>query len=264
MIDTSVLEGVVAVVNLSGVSIAGKRWNEARKREIRQSRLDATNLLAGAIAGTEHKPAVFISTSATGYYGDGGSGILTEHAPNGTGFLAEVCQAWEAAAAPAEHAGVRVVHPRLGIVLAKEGGMLPQLKRLFALGLGGRIGNGQQHMSWIDIDDLVRAFSILISDLTIRGPVNAVAPNPLMNRIFTDTLGKSLSRPTLMPAPEFALRAVLGQMGEELVLISQRAVPERLLAAGFEFESPTLESSLRRQLTSPARSIPVPSAARAA
>lgn len=264
VIDPHVVSGADAVINLSGVSIAGKRWSEARKQEIRRSRLDATSLLAETIAGLEQKPSAFISTSATGYYGDGGSEILTEQSPNGAGFLADVCNWWESAADPAVQAGVRVVHPRFGIVLASEGGMLPQLKRLFGLGLGGRIGNGEQYMSWIDIDDLVRALEFLVSNPTIEGPVNAVAPNPLMNRDFTNTLGRTLGRPTLFPAPEFAVRGILGQMAEELVLVSQRALPDGLQNAGFEFQAPTMERSLQRQLVSRARSQPSTPLARAA
>jgi uncharacterized protein (TIGR01777 family) len=264
VINPHVLSGADAVINFSGVSITGKRWSEARKQEIRRSRLEATGLLAETIAGLEHKPSVFISTSATGFYGDGGSETLTEQSPNGAGFLAEVCKAWESAADPAVQAGVRVVHPRLGVVLASEGGMLLPLKRLFGLGLGGRIGNGHQYMSWIDIDDLVRALAHLLVDSKLDGPVNAVAPNPLMNCDFATTLGTAVGRPTFIPAPEFAVRAVMGQMAEELILVSQRAVPARLLDTGFEFQSAMLERSLQRQLSRPTGSVPTSSVARAA
>ncbi len=263
-IEPHVLSGAQAVINLSGVSIAGKRWSGARKQEIRQSRLDATSLLAQTIAGVDDKPSVFISTSAIGYYGDAGTDTLTEQSPNGAGFLAAVCRDWEAAADPAAHAGVRVVHPRFGIVLASEGGMLPQLKRLFGLGLGGRIGNGEQYMSWIDIDDLVRALEFLVADPSIEGPVNTVAPHPLTNRDFTNTMGKTLGRPTFLPAPELAVRGVMGQMAEELVLVSQRALPERLLNAGFEFQAPTMEQSLHNQLVSPLKPQPATPLTRAA
>ncbi len=246
-IESGALDGAFAVVNLAGVSIAGKRWSESRKREILQSRLDATQLLARTLAEQRKPPMVFVSMSAIGYYGDGGTTVLTEHSPKGEGFLSDVCDQWEAAAVPAALADIRVVHPRLGIVLAAEGGMLAQLKRLFGLGLGGRIGSGDQYMSWIDIDDLVRAIGFLISDSRARGPVNVVSPCPVTNRSFTEALGQSVGRPTGMPAPGFAVRAMMGQMADELVLVSQRARPERLLERGFDFHSPTLEQSLLRQ-----------------
>lgn len=251
VIEPGVLEGAAAVINLSGVSIAGKRWNDARKREILQSRIDATSFLARTVAESRHKPDVFISTSAVGYYGDGGITVLTEDSPRGDGFLADVCQAWEDAAAPAREAGVRVVHPRLGSVLAGEGGMLPQLKRLFGFGIGGRLGGGDQFMSWIDSDDLVRAFEFLITHPAMKGPVNAVSPISVTNRTFTHTLGTSLHRPTMIPAPAFALHAVMGQMADELLLISQRVVPMQLIEHGFVFESSYLDRSLQRQLSGP-------------
>ncbi len=247
-IEAGALDGAFAIVNLAGVSVAEKRWSESRKREILQSRLDATGLLARTIAEQREHSAVFVSTSGIGYYGDGGSSILTEESPNGSGFLADVCQLWEAAAVPATQTGTRVVHPRFGIVLASEGGVLAQLKRLFGLGLGGRIGNGDQYMSWIDIDDAVRAVGYLIASSDSSGPFNVVTPNPVTNRAFTVALGKSLGRPTLMPAPGFAVRAMMGQMADELVLASQRALPARLIEDGFEFHAGTLESSLQRQI----------------
>lgn len=247
-VEPGALDGAFAIVNLAGISIAAKRWNESRKREILQSRLDATELLARMIGEQREPPTVFISTSATGYYGDGGKRMLTEHSPKGNGFLAEVCDQWEAATFPAVQAGIRVVHPRFGIVLAPEGGMLAQLKRLFGLGLGGRIGGGDQFMSWVDIDDTVRAVDFLLTASDLIGPVNVVSPSPVTNRVFTDSLGSTLGRPAVMPAPGFAIRAMMGQMADELVLVSQRVIPERLCGGGFQFQSPTLESSLQRQI----------------
>lgn len=247
-IDANVVEGAVAVINLAGVSIAGGRWSEARKRDILTSRVDATRLLARTIVESKAKPAAFVSTSAIGYYGDGGSNVLTEQSPRGSGFLADVCEAWESSASPAQEAGVRVVHPRFGIVLGREGGMLAQLRKLFGFGLGGRIGSGQQFMSWVDLDDLVHLLGFLVIDDSLSGPVNAVAPNPVTNREFTEALGASLGRPTLLPAPAFAVRTAMGQMADELVLVSQRAIPAALDRAGFGFDYPTIDASLRHQL----------------
>jgi uncharacterized protein (TIGR01777 family) len=248
VLDAGHLEGVDAVVNLAGVSIAGKRWSASRKQQILQSRIESTSLLARTVASMANKPQVFVSTSAVGFYGDGGSTVLTETAPSGEGFLAGVCEQWEAAAEPARQGGIRVVHPRFGIVMAGDGGMLPPIARLFRFGLGGRIGSGRQFLSWVDLDDLVAMIEFLIDANTIEGVVNAVAPQNITNEEFTRTLGTVLSRPTFLPAPAFAIRMTMGQMGEELVLASQRAVPDRLQDAGFAYRYPSLESSLRHAL----------------
>jgi uncharacterized protein (TIGR01777 family) len=255
-LDAGAIEGVDAVVNLAGVSIAGKRWSAARKQQILQSRIDATSLLARTMATLPNIPRVFISTSAVGYYGDAGSALLTEAALRGDGFLAGVCEQWEAAADPARQAGIRVVHPRFGIVMAGDGGMLPPIARLFRFGLGGRIGNGQQFLSWVDLDDLVAIIDFLIDADTMDGPVNAVAPQSVTNVEFTQTLGSVLRRPTSIPVPALAIRLLMGEMGEELVLASQRAVPDRLQDTGFAFRYPSLERSLRHALDRPAETSP--------
>jgi len=251
-IDAAAFEGVDAVVNLSGVSIAGKRWSASRKQHILQSRLDSTSLLARTLATMPDKPRVFISTSAVGYYGNAGSALLTETAPPGAGFLSGVCEQWEAAADPARQAGIRVVHPRFGIVMAGDGGMLPPIARLFRFGLGGCLGNGQQFLSWVDLDDLVAIIDFLIDADTLEGPVNAVAPQSVTNMEFTRTLGAVLHRPTSIPVPAFAIRLLMGEMGEELVLTSQRAASDRLQDAAFAFRYPSLERSLRHVLDRPA------------
>jgi uncharacterized protein (TIGR01777 family) len=204
------------------------------------------------MASMSDKPQVFVSTSAVGYYGTAGSTLLTETAPQGEGFLAGVCEQWEAAADSAQQAGIRLVHPRFGIVMAGDGGMLPPIARLFRFGLGGRIGNGQQFLSWVDLDDLVAMIDFLIEADTVEGPVNAVAPQNVTNEEFTRTLGTVLSRPTLLPVPTFAIRLLMGEMGEELVLASQRAIPKCLQNAGFSYRYPSLESSLRHALDRPA------------
>lgn len=254
-LDAAAFEGVDAVVNLAGVSIAGKRWSASRKQQILQSRIDSTSLLSRTMASLSKKPRVLVSTSAVGYYGTAGSTILTETAPRGEGFLAGVCEQWEAAADPARQAGIRVVHPRFGIVLAGDGGMLPPISRLFRFGLGGRIGNGQQFLSWVDLDDLVAMIDFLIDADSIEGAVNAVAPQSVTNEEFTRTLGAVLSRPTFLPAPAFAIRLLMGEMGEELVLASQRAVPDRLQEADFAYRYPSLERSLRHALDRPAAAL---------
>ena len=251
-LDAAALDGVDAVVNLAGVSIAGKRWSASRKQQILQSRIDSTSLLSRTMASMSSKPGVFVSTSAVGYYGTAGVTILTETAPQGEGFLAGVCEQWEAAAEPARQAGIRVVHPRFGIVMAGDGGMLPPIARLFRFGLGGRIGNGKQFLSWVDLDDLVAMIDFLIDANTIEGPVNAVAPQNVTNEEFTRTLGTILHRPKFLPAPAFAIQLLMGEMGEELVLASQRAVPDRLQDAGFAYRHPSLEHSLRHALDRPA------------
>jgi uncharacterized protein (TIGR01777 family) len=250
-LDAAALDGVEAVVNLAGVSIAGKRWSASRKKQILQSRIDSTSLLSRTMVSMSDRPRVLVSTSAVGYYGTAGSTILTEKSSRGEGFLAGVCEQWEAAADPARQAGIRVVNPRFGIVLAGNGGMLPPIARLFGFGLGGRIGNGQQFLSWVDLDDLVTIIDFLIGAEAIEGPVNAVAPQSVTNEEFTETLGTVLSRPTILPAPAVALRLLMGKMGEELVLASQRAVPLRLQDAGFAYRYPSLERSLRHALDRP-------------
>jgi uncharacterized protein (TIGR01777 family) len=251
-IDAAGLAGADAVVHLAGESVAGGRWTQARKRAIRESRTAGTHLLATALAGLSRPPRVLISASAIGYYGDRGDELLTEDSPPGSGFLAEVAQAWEAAADPARRAAIRVVHPRIGMVLAAHGGALATMVPIFRLGLGGVVGSGGQHVSWIGLGDLVEAIRFLLAADGIAGPVNAVAPHPVTNRELTRTLGRILRRPTLVPLPAFLVPVVFGEMGPALLLASARVRPARLQAAGFRFAHSTLERALRAELGRPA------------
>jgi uncharacterized protein (TIGR01777 family) len=244
-IDAAELEGLDAVVHLAGENLAARRWNEKVKQEIRDSRVQGTRLLAEAIAGLSQKPDVFVSASAVGYYGDRGDERLDESSPPGEGFLAEVCRAWESATTPAVEAGIRVVNPRLGVVLSPRGGALAKMRLPFQLGLGGVIGSGRQYMSWITLDDLVASISFSLSTASLRGPVNAVAPAPITNREFTKTLGRVLGRPTIMPMPAFAARLAFGEMANEMLLSGARVEPGVLTAAGFTFRHPALEPALR-------------------
>jgi uncharacterized protein len=247
-IDATLLEGVDAVVHLAGVSIAGGRWTKGRKAAIRDSRVDGTRLLSTTLAGLAHPPKVLVSTSAVGYYGDSGDRILTEDSPAGKGFLADVCRAWEAATAPASAAGIRVVNPRFGLVFAGDGGMLPLISLAFKAGVGGPLGNGRQYMSWIALDDLVNVVVESIENESLRGPVNAVSPKPVTSREFAKTLGRVLNRPSFMPVPAAAMKMVAGQLADELILASQRAVPAALQDSGFRFRFADLEDALRFEL----------------
>ena len=247
-IDRAALEGVDGVVHLAGAGIGDKRWTDARKREILESRTKGTSLLAEALAGLDQKPAVFVSSSAIGYYGDRGDEKLTETAPPGQGFTADVCVAWEAAAQPAAEVGIRVAHPRTGIVLSRAGGALPRLLPLFKLGLGGRLGSGRQWWSWITIDDEVAALLHLLHD-DVTGPVNLAAPGTATNADMAKALGRVLRRPAMLPVPAFGPKLVLGrELGTELLFFSQRVVPDRLEASGFRFSFPDLEGGLRHVL----------------
>jgi uncharacterized protein (TIGR01777 family) len=251
-IDATGLEGADAIVHLAGESVAGGRWTAARKRAIRESRTAGTRLLATTLAGLARRPRVLVSASAVGYYGDRGDELLTEDSAPGTGFLSEVAQAWEAAADPARRAGIRVVHPRIGMVLAAHGGALRAMLPLFRLGLGGVVGTGRQHVAWVALGDLVEVIRFLLAADGISGPVNAVAPDPVTNRELTLTLGRVLRRPTLAPLPAFLVPVLFGEMGPPLLLASARVRPARLQAAGFRFPHPTLEGALRAELGLPA------------
>jgi uncharacterized protein len=247
-IDSSGLEGHDAVVHLAGESIAAGRWTEARKRRIRESRVQGTKLLSEALARLEQKPRVLVCASAIGYYPDAGDDPLTEESPPGDTFLADVCREWEAAAAPAIAAGIRVVFARFGIILSPRGGALAKMLTPFKLGVGGRIGSGQQYWSWIAIDDVIGAVHHALMNDQVRGPMNVVSPNPLRNRDFTKVLGKVLRRPTLMPMPAFMARLALGEMADELLLTSMKVVPQKLVDTGYTFRHPTLEGALRHVL----------------
>ncbi len=247
-LDIHLLEGVDAVVHLAGEPIAGVRWTATKKRAIRESRVRGTTLLARAVARMDHRPQAFVSASGVNYYGDRGNEVLTEESRPGEGFLADVCQAWEGATEPAVKAGVRTVSLRTGMVLAPSGGALGTMLLPFQLGLGGRLGSGRQYVSWIDRDDHLALILHCLQESEVHGPVNATAPHPVPNATFTGTLGRVLGRPTLVPAPAFALRTLLGEMGEELLLSSVRAIPRKAQSTGFHFAREGLEEALRHQL----------------
>jgi uncharacterized protein len=246
-VDVAALEGVDAVVHLAGESIAS-RWTDERKRRIRTSRVTGTRLVAESITRLAMRPSVLVCASAVGFYGPRGSEPLDETASSGIGFLAEVCRAWEGAADPARAAGIRVVHTRFGVILSEKGGALAKMLIPFQLGVAGKVGSGDQYMSWIALDDVVGAVQHALGTTEVSGPVNTVAPNPVTNLDFTKTLGRALSRPTVLPMPGFAARLVFGEMAQELLLSGQRAVPARLLAAGFRYRHPQLEKALRSLL----------------
>ena len=244
-LDPADLAGLDAVVHLAGEGIAEKRWTDAQKQRILTSRTEGTGLVARAMAECgANGPRVLVSGSAIGWYGDRGDEELTEASAAGTGFLADVCRRWEAAADPAREAGVRVAHPRTGIVLDPDGGVLAKQLPLFRVGLGGRIGNGRQYMSWIAIEDEVAALRFLV-DHDIEGPVNLTAPNPVTNRAFTEALGSALRRPTVVPVPGFGPKLLFGgELVDQLLLASQRVLPDRLQEAGFTFARPELGPAL--------------------
>jgi uncharacterized protein (TIGR01777 family) len=245
-IDAPALEGIDAVVHLAGEGIAERRWSDEQKRRILDSRVRGTAALAAAVASRERKPRVLVSGSAVGYYGNRGDELLTEQSTPGDDFLARVCVAWEAEAAPATEAGVRTVLTRTGIVLAAHGGALKQMLLPFKLGLGGRQGSGQQWMSWIALDDHVRAIRYAIENEALRGPANLVAPNPVTNAEFASSLGRVLHRPTFLPTPLLPLKLRYGaELVETLLLVSQRVAPTRLEAAGFQFAFGSLADALR-------------------
>ena len=244
-IDAGGLEGIGAVVHLAGEGIGSKRWNDVQKARIKDSRVKGTTLLAETLAKLDRPPKVLVSASAVGYYGDRGDEVLTESSRAGSGFLAEVCVAWEAAATPAKEAGIRVNHLRSGIVLAQSGGALPKMLTPFKLGLGGRLGSGSQWMSWISIDDEVGAIVHLLGEAAPAGPVNLTAPNPVANADFTKALGRALGRPAVLPVPKLGLKLLLGgEMAQDLLLAGQRALPTRLLDSGYTFAHPEVADAL--------------------
>lgn len=250
-LDAAALSGLDAVVHLAGEGIAERRWTDAQKARIESSRTVGTDLLARRVAEADDGPSVLVSGSAIGFYGDRGDEVLREGSAAGTGFLADVCQRWEAAADPARDAGVRVAHVRTGIVLDAHGGVLAKQLPLFKLGLGGRIGSGRQYMSWIALDDEVAAIRFLL-DHDMAGPVNLTAPTPVTNREFAEALGAALHRPTVVPVPGFGPKVLFGgELVDELLLAGQRVLPERLTDAGFEFSQPELLPALRALLERP-------------
>ena len=246
-LDPAALDGADAVVNFTGATIA-QRWTSDHKRAILASRLRSTEILAKTMAAVRTPPGVFLSTSAIGVYGSRGDEPIDERSRPGTGFLADVVQQWEKAAVPAQDAGVRLVHPRMGLVMHPDGGVLAKLVPVFNLGGGGRIAKGTQWMSWIGLHDLLRALVFLIETPALSGAVNVTAPNPVTNADFSHTLGDVLHRPAIATVPEFAVKLMFGEMGEETLLAGQRVLPRRLVDAGFAFDFPQLAAALRHEL----------------
>lgn len=240
--DAAALAGVDAVVNLCGLNIGKRRWSGAFKQQLRDSRITPTEVLADAVA--ESGIPVLINASAVGYYGDTRNRAVDETAPPGSGFLAQLCQDWEAATAAAGQAGARVVTARTGLVLAPSGGALARLRPLFAVGAGGRLGSGRQYMSWISLEDQVRALLFVLAHDTLAGPVNLTGPAPVTNVEFTTALGRALHRPTPLAVPGFALRAAVGEFADEGLLVGQRVIPAALERAGFGFRHNTIGEAL--------------------
>ena len=247
-IDAQRLEGLDAVIHLAGESIASGRWSDEKKRAIRDSRVKGTTLLSKTLAQLLKPPSVLLSASAIGYYGNRGDEVLSETSQPGNDFLASVCVEWEQATRPASEQGIRTVNARFGIILDAHGGALAQMLTPFRMGVGGRVGDGRQWMSWIALEDVVAGLKSLLADETAHGPVNFVAPNPVTNAEFTRTLGRVLSRPTFFPVPAFGARLAFGEMADALLLSSQRVKPEVLEGKGFTFSWPTLEPALRHLL----------------
>ena len=248
-LDPASLEGCDAVIHLSGAGIGDKRWSDAYRKEILDSRTATTLLLANTIASLQRKPSVFLSGSAIGIYGARGDEQLTETSAHGTGFLADVCEQWEAAAKPAIDAGVRTVFLRTGIVLSPKGGALKKLLPLFRLGVGGKFGNGKQWQSWISMDDEVASIIHLLTT-NVSGAVNLTAPQPVTNAEFTKVLARVVKRPAIVPVPTFAPKILLGgELADALLFTGQRVMPQALTASGYVFKHSTLESALRSLLT---------------
>jgi uncharacterized protein len=247
-IDQRALEGIDAIVHLAGESVAEGRWTEEKKRRIRESRVRGTALIASALAALRSKPTVWISGSAIGYYGDCGAIEVDESAPAGTDFLAEVAEAWEAAARPAEAVGIRVAHPRVGLVLAPHGGALKKMLLPFKLGLGAQLGDGKQWMSWIALEDTVRALVHALDNDAVRGAFNVTAPAPVTNDEFTRAVGRALRRPAPFKVPAFAARIAFGEMADAALLSGVRALPKQLLATGFQFRFAALDAYLAQAL----------------
>lgn len=244
-LEAAAVDGFDSVIHLAGESIAGV-WTKKKKHAIVESRRAGTTLLSEALARAEHKPESLISSSAIGIYGSRGDEVLTEDSGVGEGFLAELVRIWEESAQPARDAGIRVVNLRLGLVTAASGGMMGPMKPVFKLGVGGKLGDGEQWWSWVTLDDVVRAFVHAVDHPELSGPFNVAAPNPVTNAQFTKSLGRALHRPTFLPAPKFALRTFAGEMADEMFLASQRIDSSKIGAAGFEFSDTELDPALAR------------------
>ena len=244
-LDAEQIEGFRVVVHLAGENVADESWTEEKKRRIMDSRVTSATLLCRVLAHLKEKPRMLICASAVGYYGNRGDEELTETSEPGTGFLSEVCQAWEQAVQPAVEAGIKVANLRIGMELTSHGGALQRVLPPFRLGLGGPVGGGRQWISWIAMDDLVGIILHCINNRRMTGAINAVAPNPVQNREFVQALGKVMGKPAITPVPAFAVKLALGEMGRELVLASTRVKPERLEQSGFEWQYPNIEDALR-------------------
>ena len=242
------LEGFDAIVHLAGENIAAKRWTPEQMAKLEKSRVDGTRHLCEALAARKDRPEVLVCASAIGFYGDRGTEILDENSQAGDGFFPELCEAWEEATRPAREAGIRVVNARFGVILSPAGGALAKMLLPFKLGAGGKLGSGNQFMSWISLDDAVSALHHALRTESLRGPVNVVAPNPVTNAEFTKTLGRVLRRPTIAPMPAFAARLAFGKMADEALLSSARVLPRKLQESGFRFDHPDLEVALRHVL----------------
>lgn len=242
------MENFDAVVHLAGDNIASESWSDEKKRKIRESRELGTRVLVDALKKTKNPPKHFISASAIGIYGDGKDKILTEESPHGEGFLPEVCEAWEQEAKRAEEFGARVVLMRIGIVLAKEGGALEKMLTPFKFGVGGTVGSGEQWMSWIALDDIISIINFFIEHENLNGVFNLTAPNPVTNEQFTKALGHALSRPTILPIPEFAIKLMFGEMGETLLLQGARVLPKHLEEAGYKFKYTNIKDAMKHVL----------------
>lgn len=242
------LEGIEGVVNLAGSNLAAGRWTETRKEEMVRSRVESTRALVAVMAHLNHKPRVFVSASAVGYYGHRGEEELTEASRAGGGFLPDLCHAWEEEARIAESVGIRTVILRLGLVLGPGGGVLAKLRPVFRAGFGGQLGDGRQWMSWIALDDLLGALLLGLTDARLSGPINAVAPGAVRNAEFTQALARAVGHHTFAPVPAFVLRAMFQEMADEMLLASTRVRPQRLLEAGFSFAHPELEGAMRAAL----------------
>ncbi len=247
-LDLSRQQPFDAVIHLAGENIGAKRWTASRKIRLWDSRTKGTALLAETVAHMGALPSLFISASAIGYYGDRGDEVLTEDNKPGSGYLAELCQAWEAAAGPARKAGIRTVCVRTGMVLAKHGGALPRMLPLFKLGLGGKLGSGRQYMSWITLEEVVGAMLHILFEERLAGPVNLISPHPVTNSDFTRILAGVLHRPAIIPAPAWALRLATGEMADPLLLYSARVEPAKLLESNYSFQDPDLAGALERIL----------------
>lgn len=239
------LENLDAVIHLAGENVGEGSWTDEKKRRIRESRIVGTRKLVEAFSKTQNPPKIFVSASAIGFYGNRGDEILTEESAAGEGFFPQICSEWETESARAADFGARVVMPRIGIVLTKDGGAIEKMLTPFKFGVGGTIGSGDQWMSWIALEDLIGVIHFALENENLSGAVNAVAPHPVTNEEFTNTLGKVIHRPTILPIPAFGIKLLFGEMGETLLLEGARVLPEKLEKLGFEFEFPRLEEALK-------------------